>query len=289
VGLFFLKETRKPVVNDSSPLTATTVKKYGEEHGDVEQATDKTSSDDKQQPQQHKEEEVKPKPQWAILLLLKEKQLLLVIVLYMVLILHAFVFAEVFSFWAVSDAALGGLSFAASDVGTCMSLSGFILPVFSWYIYPWIARRSGPIRIFQVSILLTAPFTIITPGFSWFAESARVVMWVGIIGTLVMRNMIVTACFISMFSLVINSVPGNIMGAANGLAESAGSTMKAIGPISGGFIFYWSLTNGLRFPFNIWWSFILLTLMCIFDFVVSLKLSPELNTPKSQATPLLSE
>ncbi|KAK1319562.1 putative peptide/nitrate transporter [Acorus calamus] len=102
---------------------------------------------------------------------------------------------QIFSLWAVSDTEFGGLSFTSQEVGVVLAISGFGLLLFQATIYPPIERKLGPIKICRLSAL-----TVIT-------------------GLFIMQN---------------QAVSQEQRGAANGIAMTAMSIFKAIGPAGGG-------------------------------------------------------
>ncbi|CAG8628152.1 7970_t:CDS:2, partial [Scutellospora calospora] len=56
-------------------------------------------------------------------------------------------------------------------------------------------------------------------------------------------------CSIAIF--INNSVRSNSLGKVNGIAQTAVAFMRSVGPLIGGLIWMWSLSNNLNFPFDV--------------------------------------
>ncbi|XP_021826755.1 protein ZINC INDUCED FACILITATOR-LIKE 1-like isoform X2 [Prunus avium] len=133
--------------------------------------------------------------------LLKNWPLMSSILVYSVFSLHDMAYTEIFSLWAESPRKLGGLSFSTEDVGEILAISGVGLFVFQMSLYPYVQKLLGSIMIARIGGV-----AIVT----------------------------------GLFTLQNNAVDQKQRGAANGLAMTAMSLFKAVGPASAGALFSWA-------------------------------------------------
>ncbi|XP_054816355.1 protein ZINC INDUCED FACILITATOR-LIKE 1-like [Prosopis cineraria] len=159
------------------------------------------------------------------------------IIVYCVFSLHDIAYTEVFSLWAVSPIKLGGLNFTTDDVGNVLSISGFSLLLYQIFIYPFLEKVCGPVRLSHISavlsipILQSHPFIALLSGFTMdiLITIASVLMFC-------LSATIVTGLFL----LQNRAVEQHQRGAANGIAMTGMSIFKAIGPAGGGAVLTWS-------------------------------------------------
>ncbi|TPX48499.1 hypothetical protein CcCBS67573_g10201 [Chytriomyces confervae] len=134
---------------------------------------------------------------------------------------------EVFSLWVVSPPEDGGLGYTPSDVGICLSILGFVALYFQLVLYPSMSRSSNPVTLFQTgSVLCIVPYLII-------------------------------------FIIINNSAADGNLGLVNGVAQTSAAFVRSIGPVLGGIMWAWSITNGRSFPFNYWFVFVLLAVWAV--------------------------
>ncbi|XP_054815016.1 protein ZINC INDUCED FACILITATOR 1-like isoform X2 [Prosopis cineraria] len=163
--------------------------------------------------------------------------LMSIIIIYCVFSLHDIAYTEVFSLWAVSPLNLGGLNYTTDNVGNVLSISGFSLLLYQIFIYPFLEKVCGPVRLSHVSgaisipILQSHPFIALLSGFT--------------------RDLLITIASVLMFCLSATIITGLFLlqnraveqhqrGAANGIATTAMSLFKAFGPAGGGALLTWS-------------------------------------------------
>ncbi|KAK3034704.1 hypothetical protein RJ639_032465 [Escallonia herrerae] len=159
------------------------------------------------------------------------------ILVYCVFSLHDMAYTEIFSLWAVSPRKFGGLSYTTESVGEVLAISGFGLLVFQLFLYPFVEKILGPIVIARISGVLTIPLLTSYP---------YIAMLTGFSLTLVLncasvlKNSFSVSIVTGLFLLQNNAVDQNQRGAANGIAMTAMSLFKAVGPAGGGAIFSWA-------------------------------------------------
>ncbi|XP_057538915.1 protein ZINC INDUCED FACILITATOR-LIKE 1-like [Amaranthus tricolor] len=159
------------------------------------------------------------------------------IIVYCIFSLHDMAYTEIFSLWAVSPKTLGGLSYSSEDVGVVLSVTGCGLLVFQVFIYPYIDRCLGPVRlaricgVLSIPLLQSYPFIALLSGLSlsFVLNSASVI-----------KNCLSVCIITSTFILQNKAVDQHQRGAANGISMTTMSLFKAIGPAFGGALLSWS-------------------------------------------------
>ncbi|XP_065869573.1 protein ZINC INDUCED FACILITATOR-LIKE 1 [Euphorbia lathyris] len=159
------------------------------------------------------------------------------IIVYCVFSLHDMAYTEIFSLWAVSPRKLGGLNFSSEDVGEVLAVTGFSLLIFQTALYPYLERILGPITIARIAgaisipLLTSYPFIAMLSGFtlSLLLNFASIT-----------KNVLSVSIVTGLFLLQNRAVDQHQRGAANGMAMTAMSLFKALGPAGGGAIFSWA-------------------------------------------------
>jgi hypothetical protein len=108
-------------------------------------------------------------------------------------------------------------------------------------------------------------------------------MWIVLIAIMSIRPILSTCAFTSIFVLINNAATADVLGTVNGAAQAAASLFRAIGPISGGSIFAWSVGNGLSFPFDFHFVFFILAVIGGCNACLSFSFSQSINKPRSDA------
>ncbi|XP_057828136.1 probable peptide/nitrate transporter At3g43790 isoform X4 [Cryptomeria japonica] len=143
----------------------------------------------------------------------------------------------IFSLWAVSPKEYGGLSFTSSDVGVVLAITGAGLLIFQLLIFPPMANLVGAILVTRISAVLTIPVLTIYP---FFTMLSGVFLWLAINSASLIKNILSISLVTGTFLMLNNAVPQDQRGAANGLAMTAMSLFKTLGPAGGGSLFAWA-------------------------------------------------
>ncbi|THG01109.1 hypothetical protein TEA_024979 [Camellia sinensis var. sinensis] len=128
----------------------------------------------------------------------------------------------IFSLWADSPRKNVGLSYTSDNVGVVLAVTGFGLLVFQLSLYPVMIRIFGHIVLARIAGVLSVPLLTCYPYLTMLTGFS--------------------------LSLLLNcaSIAKNILsdqdqrGAANGIAMTAMSLFKAVGPAAGGAVFSWA-------------------------------------------------
>ncbi|KAG1740054.1 MFS general substrate transporter [Suillus lakei] len=128
---------------------------------------------------------------------------------------------------------LGGLGLAPSSIGLWLALfgiaDGLLQALFFAKIVDWI----GPKRLFCVAVSCFPPVMLVFPIMSWLVQARGIVdhtITFALLGQLALTA-IWGLAFGTIFMFITASAPAkNVLGAINGLGQTAGSVARAIGP-----------------------------------------------------------
>ncbi|XP_062092069.1 protein ZINC INDUCED FACILITATOR-LIKE 1-like [Humulus lupulus] len=169
--------------------------------------------------------------------LLKNWPLMSSIIVYSVFSLHDMAYSEIFSLWAVSPKKFGGLSYSTQNVGEVLAFSGCGLMVFQMLLYPYVENLIGPIMVSRIGGIISIPLLACYP---FIALLSGFTTWILINIASLIKNVLCISIVTGMFILQNRAVDQDQRGAANGIAMTAMSLFKAVGPAAGGAIFSWS-------------------------------------------------
>ncbi|XP_049404327.1 protein ZINC INDUCED FACILITATOR-LIKE 1-like [Solanum stenotomum] len=169
--------------------------------------------------------------------LFKNWPLMSSIILYCVFSLHDMAYTEIFSLWTVSPRKFGGLGYSTVDVGEVLSISGFGLLVFQLSLYPLVEKCVGPIVIARVAGVLSI---LVLTSYPYIAMLSGIALSVAINFASVIKNALCISIITGLFILQNKAVDQRQRGAANGIAMTAMSIFKAIGPAGAGVLFSWA-------------------------------------------------
>ncbi|CAN0880463.1 Protein ZINC INDUCED FACILITATOR-LIKE 1 [Linum grandiflorum] len=168
--------------------------------------------------------------------LLKNWPLMSSIIVYCVFSLHDMAYSEIFSLWAVSPRKLGGLGYSTSDVGVVLSISGLALLLVQLFLYPYMDRLLGPVRVSRLAGALSIPLLACYP---FLAKLNGITLSLLLNCASILKNLLAVSIATGLSILQNKAVDQNQRGAANGIAMTAMSLFKAFGPAGGGAIFSW--------------------------------------------------
>ncbi len=157
---------------------------------------------------------------------------------------------ELMPVWLMSDVAVGGLSFGTKGTGFLNGLLGICSLVVLMTFYSPVARRVGMIKAFRIGLIVCIPVLAAFPLLNLLVPLGPFVLWVGIVVVCFLRATAGQFCFSSVFALISNSVPAQLLGSANGLGQSLVALTRSIGPVVAGVVYAWSVSSPRPFPFN---------------------------------------
>ena len=208
------------------------------------------------------------------------------IVYYSILGLSFMGYSEIFPLWILQSPSNGGLGFNSNDVGFLFIIAGGALIPFQLYILSPLERAlGGTYKLATFSTLASALFFFLIPftnmirllyhtdstGFgkqsSHLSSEAGWGTWVAIVIVHLSLSLVAAGAFTTAMVLINNSVPRNLVGAANGTAQSAVALTRALGPVGFGAIFSWSLSYDTP-PFDFHFVFVIITFLLLLDYYV---------------------
>ncbi|KAK6934035.1 Major facilitator superfamily, partial [Dillenia turbinata] len=163
--------------------------------------------------------------------LIRNRPFMSSIIAYCVFSLHDMAYTEIFSLWAVTPRKLGGLSYTTENVGVVLAISGFGLLVFQLSLYPLLERLLGPITVTRMFGALSIPLLSSYPFIGMLSGISLAVL---LNCASVLKNLFSVSIMTGLFLLQNRAVEQHQRGAANGMAVTAMSLFKAVGPAGGG-------------------------------------------------------
>jgi len=199
--------------------------------------------------------------------ILKQKDVWISALCYGLLAFSTIGFDEIFSVWIITSVRLGGLSFTSEQTATIYLIAG-VAVIAAQLVAPIIIDKLGPLLTFRIGTFYFGLFSSLFPFLNLFTSSGKTLLMVGACIIFLFRNACSILSFTSLFLLVNHSTDPDLIGTANGIAQSTASLMRGLGPLSGGFMLSWSLSNGLDFPFDHYFTFFIFALgLCVTSFV----------------------
>jgi len=191
------------------------------------------------------------------------------------------------STWTIGTIGAGGLDFSAANVGTLTATSGAAMTISLIFIVPRVVGKLGMIRSIRTAACLLVPVMIITPFCNDVAKEygKNWAVWVYIIVCVFFWQSFAQILMNSSIVLISNSVPGKKLAMVNGAGQAFGAASRSLVPLGVGPLLTWCLTNGLGFPFNQVFPFLINVVLLVIYFVISFLLPPTINQPFAVSHP----
>jgi hypothetical protein len=143
-----------------------------------------------------------------------------------------------------------GFGFDSQSIGLILSVQGVYSMVSTCFLFPWVVRRLGALRVFKLLAasyfllyLLTPYLVLLPPKFQM----------VGIYAMVIWKCTFSTMAYPSNAILLTNSAPTFLsLGTINGVAASTASLCRAFGPTISGFFYSLGLQTG--YSGLAWWT-----------------------------------
>ncbi|CAN1143715.1 Protein ZINC INDUCED FACILITATOR-LIKE 1 [Linum perenne] len=168
--------------------------------------------------------------------LLRNWPLMSSIIVYCVFSLHDIAYSEIFSLWAVSPRKLGGLGYSTSGVGVVLSISGLALLLVQLFLYPYMERLLGPVKVSRIAGAMSIALLACYP---FLSKLNGITLSLLLNCASILKNLLAVSIATGLSILQNNAVDQNQRGAANGIAMTGMSLFKAFGPAGGGALFSW--------------------------------------------------
>jgi len=197
-------------------------------------------------------------------------------------------FEEVFSVWAVSTRGIGGLAFSSEEVAIMFLVLG-VFYIIAQFLNPPLIRRFGPLQTFKIFTCYFMVFTILFPFLRLFVSYGKGVVMVACGILIALRAIMDIVSFTSVTLLVNHSVEPDLIGTANGIAQSTTSFARTLGPLLSGLALSWGMSNGIGFPFDQYFIFFVLGIVFVISVILSCILPPTINVRKKFPTQTIEE
>jgi len=149
--------------------------------------------------------------------------------------------------WMVSARRNGGFGFDSVTTGIALAVVGPVSLVWQPLVFPWLVRLFGNRRNVVGSMVLFALGMLVAP----FAYRAPQALQVPLACLANIWAITATIHATSCASVIVNNVsPPHLRGVINGITETLGCAMQAVGPIVFSVAFAWVSSNDFPWPFT---------------------------------------
>ena len=165
---------------------------------------------------------------------------------------------------------VGGLGLSTKTIGYILSVQGLYSMFSTVVLFPMVARRFGPLRLFRFLAISYFIHYVVTPYLVLLPESVRMP---AIYLIIIWKSTFATLTYPSNAILLANSAPSlTTLGTINGVAASTASLCRAFGPTLSGVLYSLGLDTG--YSGLAWWFTAFVTVV---GGVISLQISEEGN------------
>jgi MFS family permease len=194
----------------------------------------------------------------------------MVVVSYALLIMYVAMFDDLIVFWGATPIQLGGFELKPNELFYFFTFGGVSMFISQFTIFTPIKQKFGILKIYQTVYVLFAIISALTP-FATSVTSAGTV-WAKILpsASFVIRSVVGQFAFNIANVLVVNSSPNNSMlGLLNGISQTLSCIARAIAPTLAGWVYYWSLSNNIGFPFDIHFTWFVISFIALINYALS--------------------
>ena len=120
------------------------------------------------------------------------------------------------------------------------------------FVYPWIDRKIGPLAVNILSAILMIPTLCVYPLLNYLLvyDFSSWFFWTSIVIVMMVKVTLGAGLFTAIMILVNNSADRSLLGAVNGVAQSAVALTRAFAPFIAGSILSATLTADLPWPLD---------------------------------------
>ncbi len=172
--------------------------------------------------------------------ILRDRAVMIAISNYGVLAFCQILFDELLPVFAKTDTQAGGLGWKASDVGSLQVVQGGTQIFANLVLFHRLTANYGLLRVFRNSMWPLIPVVLLFPALSRLSPWPEA-LWIGMAIGVAMKAGLMSVAFTSIMLIINNSSRGVALGAINGVAQSAASLVRALGPTLGGVLYSASL------------------------------------------------
>ncbi|GAA99488.1 hypothetical protein E5Q_06188 [Mixia osmundae IAM 14324] len=197
---------------------------------------------------------------------------------YAILALHGTTCDQIFMSFLVTKQDMGGLELTAGHYAELVAVMCFFQMIFQFKFYPNVGPPLGKLShlaMFRLGLCLYIPAYLLFPELRALIPSGNGLVMFGMILLSAIRFLANTCAYSAVMILTNALTPPHLIPMSNGLAQSAASLARFIGPLSGGFIWSWSISRGpdyYPYPANYAFGFFLIAVVCFLGLVWSFRL-----------------
>lgn len=184
---------------------------------------------------------------------------------------------ELYPLWCWAERSHGGLQFNPLQIGATLSVSVIVMVIIQQWLYIFMINIKGCLWVCKFATLLKIPVLVLIPQITNFESWTWLGLLLGILGWYLFNSQVVTSHNI----LSNNSVKSSDRAKMNGLSQTMSSACKAMAPACIGSMFAWSLEVS-QYPVDYHLSFYFLATLTVLQFVLTLKISPMIDSGKSK-------
>ncbi|KAI7957574.1 hypothetical protein MJO28_004669 [Puccinia striiformis f. sp. tritici] len=188
-----------------------------------------------------------------ILDLLKDRNLLVILISYSLLSFQTISLEALIVLFAYTPVKSGGIGFSSADIGLALSLSGVMVIFVQLGLFPFFQKQLGTARLYKICMSAYPLIFILFPIIHFIARSedkhqqeggsSFTGVWIGIWIIMILKTTANMVFCCNM--LLVNAVTPSrdVLATINGLAQSCGSFVRAIGPITASSLFAFSVLH----------------------------------------------
>lgn len=135
------------------------------------------------------------------------------------------VLVESLPLYVINPIEVGGFGWEERQIGIMLAVIGVSVVPYQVWIYPWLARKLGPLVMFRFAIGAIIPMLLLFPCVSFLTFSVELT-WTGAIVVLAFAIWMVVSSNTSVFLLINNSVYSEMRGSANGVAQTVNAAAR---------------------------------------------------------------
>ncbi|PLW34425.1 hypothetical protein PCANC_20207 [Puccinia coronata f. sp. avenae] len=208
------------------------------------------------------------------------KQLpLAIIAQYAILALHGTTCDQIFMSFLVTPIRSGGLGLSAGHYAELIAAMCIAQIVFQFRFYPTVGPPRGQLThlsMFRLGLCLYIPVYMLLPELrGLLRENHNGLVMFGMILLCTFRWLGNVCAYTSVMVMINAQTPPHLIPLANGLAQSAVSASRFVGPVFGGMVWSFSITpspDSRAYPFNNSLGFLVVSIICFIGLSFSFKL-----------------
>lgn len=171
---------------------------------------------------------------------------------------YAAVYGEMIPFWAAARYQDGGLGFKPeqiSDLFVYLTGPQLLIQIF---LYPVLQKKKGDFWLLTAGHWVHIPLFFLIPFAHLFPEGSMGQIMIYLIFWMFVRNLGSFMNFSALQRYTNDTISAEKRGQINGFQIAFSSLLQTLGPIIGGFVLSWSMTNEMPYPFNYHFTFLIM-------------------------------